>query len=293
MQTERIAIACGVLTLASAPLPPQQAPIFRGETRTVPIYATVSGPDGRLLPDLTRDDFTVLDNGQVRPLSVFSADPAPIVGLAVFEMGTALKRSRTAVLPAALAFVDALWQEDRVRLATFDWSEISVSPILTGNKATLRRIVQEDFWFSGGVLTKPLWATVTHALDIVAALTGRRVLLVLTAGQSSWDPRTKQDAVRQLQHADAMIYAVGFTASGLARDIRELAEESGGGYAVLPDGADLQAEFRRIVAELHHQYLIGFVSDATDGSLRTLEVRVNVPGAKVRARRSYVAAGPR
>src|SRR5688572_18736001 len=35
----------------------QQQPPFRSGTKTVAVYATVNENDGRLVPDLTRDDF--------------------------------------------------------------------------------------------------------------------------------------------------------------------------------------------------------------------------------------------
>ena len=42
----------------------QQQPTFRGGTSIVPILATVLDSDGRLVPDLEKEDFTVLDNGK-------------------------------------------------------------------------------------------------------------------------------------------------------------------------------------------------------------------------------------
>ena len=43
----------------SAPQPPDQ-PLFRASVRTVSIYATVLDANGRLVPDLERDDFVAL-----------------------------------------------------------------------------------------------------------------------------------------------------------------------------------------------------------------------------------------
>ena len=281
-----------IYSLLADTLAAEQTPVFRSATRGVPVYATVIGPDGRMLLHLDRDAFTVLDNGQVRPISVFSNDPAPIVGLTLWDVTSALGRHRHDSWQAALALVQALWAEDRIRFGTFSFHEFFVSPVQTGNKATLRRIVEEELWFTSGI-SIPLWAALSPALKILATDEGRRVLVLLTAGKSEFDPGSWEDVVRQVQRTDAMIYVIGFRNPGLTRKVRELAEESGGGYAELPEGADLGVEFERIVAELHHQYLIGFVSNVSDGSLRTVEVRVNVPGAKVRARRSYVAAGVR
>lgn len=71
---------------------------------------------------------------------------------------------------------------------------------------------------------------------VARTIAGRRVILVLTAGQSMRDSGSRREAVRQIQRADTMAYAVGFRQSGLTRQIRELAEESGGGYVEYPQG---------------------------------------------------------
>ena len=45
---------------------------FRAGTDTVPIYATVLDAEGRLVTDLTRDDFEVRDNGRPQKLTTFT-----------------------------------------------------------------------------------------------------------------------------------------------------------------------------------------------------------------------------
>ena len=72
-------------------------------------------------------------------------------------------------------------------------------------------------------------------------------------------------------------------------ELRQLAEEGGGGYFELKAGDDLRATFSRVADELHHQYLLAFSATHLDGTVHRLEVRVRPPGLSVRARRSYVA----
>ena len=65
------------------------AQTFRSTTRVVPIYATVTGPDGRLVPDLHLDDFVILDNGVPQTISTFSKEPVQIVGTALWDVSMA------------------------------------------------------------------------------------------------------------------------------------------------------------------------------------------------------------
>ena len=59
-----IALLAGSLVLAN-----QDQPIFKSNVRTVPVYATVVDPSGRLVPSLEKEDFTILDNGKPAEVS--------------------------------------------------------------------------------------------------------------------------------------------------------------------------------------------------------------------------------
>src|SRR5687768_17638235 len=64
----------------------QEPPVFRSSTQTVPVYVTVIGEDGRLVTDLTRDDFEVLDNGRPQPISLFDSGVQPISIIMMLDM---------------------------------------------------------------------------------------------------------------------------------------------------------------------------------------------------------------
>jgi Ca-activated chloride channel homolog len=73
------------------------------------------------------------------------------------------------------------------------------------------------------------------------------------------------------------------------RDLKKLAEETGGGYFELLKTADLAPTFARVIEELRSHYLLGFAPAILDGKTHMLDVRVARPGVSVRARKSYVA----
>src|SRR4030095_6942091 len=64
--------------LAGATFLGAQQPTFRSGTHTVSVYATVVDRTGRLLQNLTQDDFEVYDNGKRQTLTVFKNDLQPI-----------------------------------------------------------------------------------------------------------------------------------------------------------------------------------------------------------------------
>jgi VWFA-related protein len=264
---------------------------FRSETATVYIYATVQGRDGRLVPNLQQADFTVFDNGRPQPITVFDNAPQRITLALMFDMSTSMDKVHGRLRTAAAAFVDALWPQDRVRIGSFS-DEVALSPWLTDDKAILRRIVDEELWPGGGT---PLWYALDAAMASLDKEPGRRVVLTFTDGKNAGVPVgpivtfSSLDAVSK--HADRggyMIYAIGLQDAGLTRELIDLARETGGGHFVVGKRDDLGASFTRVVDELHHQYMIGFVQPEADGQNHDVRVSTRT-GAEVRARTSYVA----
>lgn len=71
--------------------------------------------------------------------------------------------------------------------------------------------------------------------------------------------------------------------------LRTLADETGGFAAV--NSNDFTNAFQRIVRDNSSYYLLGYYpgNDKRDGKVRKIDVKVNRPGATVRARKAYVA----
>jgi VWFA-related protein len=264
---------------------------FRSDARVVAVYATVRDRDGRLAPGLTADDFEIRDNGRPVDITQFSNDPQPLTVALLLDMSGSMAGRYRSVREATLKFVDALEPPDRVRIGTFG-SEVALSPLLTGNKDELARIVREEVWPGGGT---PLWAAMEQGMLSLAGEGGRRVVVALTDGHdmsSGWNVGAG-DVRRRAVEEDFMIYAIGFLPVGLNYDAVALARDTGGGHVTLEEHADLAATFAALAHELRHQYLLGFQPRVRDGRMHRIEVRLKRDGMAARARRSYLAPGNR
>lgn len=257
------------------------------------VYATVRDATGRLVPDLTQDDFELLDNGTPARITTFSNDIQPITVALLLDMSGSMVSRLIRVRDSTLRFIDALRPADRVRIWTFG-DEIGISPLLTADKETLTRIVREELWPGGGT---PLWNAVYAGMESLAAESGRRVILVLTDGLDSeslpgWkgdfgDVRTR--ATRE----GFMLYMIGMdtvdTHDEPQRSVNALIAETGGTRFDVKEEEDLHATFARVADELRRQYLIGFSPDARDGREHRLDIRAKRPGLQAHGRKSYVA----
>ena len=67
MRRALVAAAAVLVTLQAGSLESQQSqPLFRSGTELVDLYVTVTDGNGRLVPDLLLDDFTIFDDGSPR-----------------------------------------------------------------------------------------------------------------------------------------------------------------------------------------------------------------------------------
>lgn len=284
-----IAVAIGLAVLT----PAAQQTTFRSDLRMVAIYASVSDRAGRLVPHLTKADFQVIDDGRPVEITLFSSQPQPATIAILLDMSTSVVTKVMRVREATQQFVEALLPGDRARIGTFG-DEIAISPLLTGDKKELTRILHEELWPGGGT---PLWNAMYAAMTSLAGEAGRRVILSLTDGDDSvslpgWSG-TLGDVERKAIDESFMVYAIGMEGGGLDRRVIGVAVQTGGGHFQVKRDADLAATFSHVADELRHQYLLGFTVGALDGRLHTLDVQLTRPGLRARARKSYLAASGR
>lgn len=314
----RATLAFALLS-ASVALAADQQP-FRTRAQTVAIYATVRDSHGRLVGDLTRDDFEVFDNGKRQNLTVFESSVQPISVVMLLDRSASMRMNFRLVEVAAGEFVKALLPADKARIGSFA-SRIQLDPRdFTSDRGELLTILRSELQPAGPT---PLWNAVSVGVTALRHQEGRRVILVFTDGvDSPMGGRTVgySDAARAAQAENVMVYAIGLArerflrgSGGFGGTVRagpgatgrpdrviekpdaglpRIAAETGGGYFELIRGADLPSTFAKVADELHRQYALGFEPSKLDGKNHRLEVKVKRPDLTVRARRGYLAEKP-
>jgi Ca-activated chloride channel family protein len=316
------AMVAGLVATGAGP-EAQQRPEFRGATDLVSLYVTATDEDGRLVTDLTREDFVIKDEGKAQPIAFFSATLEPFTAVVMLDRSGTMKPHFGLVRDAAIEFVRQMWPDDRARVGSFA-DEIRLGPAdFTSDKNVLFNVLRFDLQDGGA---SPAWSAIDHSMTALANEPGRRVVLVLTDGKD--DPLYGQPVTRlgdlldRTEREDIMIYAVGFAAVSRAGSrigpfglptgrgpvtgrrtfftvpraqppdpaLEDMADNSGGGYFEPEEDTDLQRTFARVAEELHRQYWLGFVPPKLDGKTHDVTVEVRRRGVKARARKSYVAS---
>jgi Ca-activated chloride channel homolog len=286
---------CALLVVASSVgLLAGQQPTFRSSVRTVPVYATALDSSGRLVPDLTQEDFEILDNLKPVTISSFSNDPQPFTAVVMLDTSASMTEHLKLLNQASEQFLMRLLPVDRAQVGAFN-DKLQLSGTFTNDRDELISAL-DDLQFGNSTR---LWDGLAFSLDALKGVDGRRVVLLFTDGDDFGSKTRYGDVQARARDEEVMIYGIGLETnyfngqrqvrSKPDRSLRRIAEETGGGSFELQKTDQLAPTFTRVAQELRSQYLIAFAPETLDGKVHKLEVRVKRPGVTVRARKSYSA----
>ena len=169
--------AAGLALAAAAHLHAQQAGTFRAAVDLVPVFVTVTGPDGAYAAGLTKDDFTVLDNGKPQEIVSFSDQAQAISVSLILDTSSSMAAALPRVFDAAGTFLEQLRPDDRAMVGTLFYQ----GPPFTSDKARIRDamgLVPPD-------PGSPVWGALDRALTTLEPEMNRRVVVMYTDGKNS------------------------------------------------------------------------------------------------------------
>lgn len=272
-----------------------QEPTFRTGSRVVPSYVTVVDANNRLVTDLGRDDFEVLDNGRPQEITIFDNEVRPFSVVVMLDTSVSMTDRLKDLYAGAEQFLLRLLPHDKGAVGAFNDKIEFASGFTSDRNSLVSALKRLDF----GNQTR-LYDAVHASLDELEKVEGRKVILLFTDGADFGSRLSSGRALERARDAEVMIYGIGletefFNGQMVVRSkpdsiLNRFATETGGGYFDLKKDADLNSSFTRIAQELRSQYLLGFSPATLDGKVHKLEVRAKRPGLKTRSRRSYTAS---
>ena len=293
----RTALTLTAVFLASGLVLAQNA-VFRSGTRIVSIQATVTDSNGRLVPGLEQEDFTILDNDKPQEITFFDNNVTPFTVVVMLDFSASMTGNLDRLKLAAEQFLLRMLPQDKGQVGAFS-DKIQFSGEFTNKRDDLIFALR-DLQF--GNPTR-LYDAINESMAMLKGMEGRKVVLAFTDGDDTASRVGMGDVLDRARDEEVMVYAIGLESeyfngqrqvrSRPDRGLRRLAEETGGGYFELKKADDLGPTFTRVAQELHSQYSLGFSPAVLDGKEHRLAVRLNKVGMNVRARRSYIAAQER
>jgi Ca-activated chloride channel family protein len=287
-----------MLVLVTGSLTVAQEPTFQTATQIVSVVTTVTDAQGRLVPRLEQDAFTIFDNGEPQPITFFQNEVQPFTVVVMMDYSASMTANLDRLQAAAEQFIIRMLPEDRGQVGSFS-DKIQFSGTFTSDRDDLIFGLR-DLQF--GNPTR-LWDAIDASIVMLEGIEGRRVVLGFTDGDDTASRVGRGDVLNRARDQETMIYAIGLESEYFNgrrrvrtrpdRGLRNLARETGGGYFELEKTADLGPTFSRVAQELHSQYTLGFTPTNLDGREHELEVRMNEGDMNARARTSYIASPER
>lgn len=295
----------------------QDLQVFKAQVNVVNLFFNVKDKHGLLIPNLTKDDFEVYEDGKLQTIKYFSAESNQPLTLGIMIDTSA---SQTRVLDieqeSCAEFLRAVLRDkDMAFVINFD-VDVDLDQDYTNNIRDLTRALnkmQINAGVGGGppglgggpVPTTPRGTLLYDAIYLGADEklkneVGRKAMIIFTDGEDQGSRLRVQDAVEAAQKADTICYVIliadrgfygGFGYSGDS-DMHKLAESTGGRVIEVGNKQEkLKQAFDQIQNELRSQYNIGYTPTNTklDGSYRKIQIKVKNHDDKVQARQGYYA----
>ncbi|HWT03846.1 MAG TPA: VWA domain-containing protein [Pyrinomonadaceae bacterium] len=297
-------------------------------TSEVMLPVTVRDAGGRLVTELTRDDFRVFEDGREQPLSDLALRRVPVDVVLMVDASSSAAANLDDFRRAVEGFVSKLSPEDRVSLIKFD-DRVELLQDWTRSRVQLRRSLRR---VTPGVFTRFNDALLLAAHEQLAQAVGRHAVIVLTDGiDSGRGYTTLEAALRSLLEAQATVYVVSNTEierrrkreeldsllaqtpsvvrfnelrigdlrEGLRvldaseRNLEQLTAATGGRLYKPLSFDQLDATYAEVAEELRQQYALFFtpLNKTRDGRFRRVRVQTTTPTHQVSARIGYFAPG--
>ena len=295
-------------------------------TSEVLLPVTVRDSNGRLVNDLTRNDFRVFEDNREQPVNDLTLREVPVDAVLMVDASSSVATNIDDFRRAAEGFAERLSAEDRICLIKFD-DRVELLQDWTHSRFQLRRALAR---IEPGMFTRFNDALLLASRDQFGDTKSRRAVIVLTDGiDSGRGTTTLESALEALLRAQVTTYVVSNTeisraakraeldnlmngSSGTVKfnqiridDLKEglrvldqsekqleqLATATGGRLYIPRTFQALDSTYAEVADELRHQYGLYYppVNKSRDGGFRRVRVEITNPSYKAHTRVGYFA----
>jgi Ca-activated chloride channel family protein len=262
----------------------ERAPTYRVDVKLVSVPVTVTDSRGAPVASLTKENFRLREDGVEQKLSVFDRESAlPLSIVLAIDASLSTRKDLRLELDAARAFAHSVVRP-KDALALFQFSEVvdQLVPFTSDLRVVDRGIGRVHV----GAATA-LYDAVYLGSQALMRRTGKKVLVVITDGGDTMSRVDYQEALREAQQADTLVYSiivVPIEASagrntGGEHALIQMSEDTGGKYYYADTPQQIDRAFRHIGDELRTQYVLGYYprQRATSSDFRRIQVTVTAP----------------
>lgn len=239
---------------------------------------------GNFVPGLSKQNFTVLEDGQPQTISVFDNADAPVtMGILVDESASMTPR-RGQVLTAALDLIKESNPADEIFVLNFNDSVTPGLPDGVSFSSDARQLRSALYRGTPQGKTALYDAVADGLKQLEAGTRGRKALILISDGGDNASLHRRSETVDLVERSAATVFTVGiFDEEASDSDpgiLKELAKISGGEAWFPTTPAGLASVCHHIAKEIRTRYTIGYIppQGANMPPLRRIHVKVSLPG---------------
>ena len=299
MKAVATALALAVLLV---PLSAQEGsePTFKVDVKLVNVYVTVTDQQGAPIGNLTKNDFSLSEDGVPQRISVFSKESQlPLSIVLAVDTSSSTRKDIRLELEAARRFIHSIIRpQDAISLYAFA-TDVSEMVSFTSKLHQIDSAINQ--MQVGGATS--LYDAIYLGSKALIKREGRKVLVLITDGGDTASAIDYKEALRAAQQSEALVYSlidVPVEASagrntGGEHALIQISNDTGGKYFYASNVFELDKAFEQISDELRTQYLLAYypVPRRAESDFRQIDVDAHPHDSGsnsnlvVRARRGY------
>lgn len=300
--------AGGRLVGQQPPSDSSSLPTVKVETNLVSLTATVVDRDGKPVPNLNKEDFTLYEDGIRQGIAIFQREDNPVSVGILFDTSGSMVDKIDDVKDAVVHFTNIVNPQDEFFLLQFS-TEAFVVQDLISDREELRKAVGRLRARGSTALYEAIAKGSTYVRQ---GRHRKKALLVITDGNDTSSEISFQEVIRLTQISEVLIYCLGIGhgergsfahIEGTFEDtvnidaLRAISDATGGRAFLLEGphtkgGVDqIDQACQQVAAELRQQYVLGYYPTNTkkDGTFRHIRAEVKGSGFRARTREGYFA----
>ena len=278
--------------------------------RMVQVDAVVRDRSGRMIDNLTRDDFLVFEDGVQQDVQSFSRDELPLAVALVIDRSGSVAPYISELRRIAERALQQLKQDDQVALFSFAGDVERLEGLTTDRQRIVSGIARVRA--GGGTnIIDALFESVTYLSK--AAPECRHAIILISDNQATVTPQASEaGTIREAMESETVVYSIKTSGQAPplsmqlpsiltgAGSVGKVTRETGGEIIDARNVASLDAALSAVISRLRMRYSLGYYpSNPAQGAYRSIVVRLTDRLGKqgsdyfLHARRGYYSTSDR
>ncbi len=189
--------------------------VVRVDTSLVTVPVSVLDRHGRFVPNLRREDFSVLENGTEQSIAYFEPAEKPFTVALLLDTSPSTKFHLSEIKEAAIAFAKQLRPDDRLLVISFS-HEVLLLTEATNDTNMITQVVLANV--REGDSTRLYDAVHLATKERLDRIPGRKAMVLFTDGvDTSSFEATHQSTLHEAEELDALIYPIKYDTTDYMR----------------------------------------------------------------------------